>query len=282
MPGTRPGAIPVEEGGGIKRLLVGVLVALGVAVGAAANEGNFGLGGFVLSWLTLDLAETNAVLGAAGYPTLGETVLLTGGSGSRGVAGGVSIGALGISGTTDAIAGGRSLGIEVEFSGITVDLAARPAQRILVAVGVALGKGSIALTARTRFAYDVADALTSPTTTRLNASFFGGMAALRLRINIAGGIWLEGWTGYVLGFPGRWEDDGRPLAGPAVPAQGPLVGVGISFGGFPPPPRAPVVNEDPRGEDTVDHKVPQPEQVPPERDGNEPATEQEPRPPADN
>jgi len=232
----------------VTTLILVVIVALGMGVGGTAEQGSFGLGGFMLGWLTLELAETNAVLSLAGYPTLGETVLVQGGGGSGGAAGGISLGGLGISGSTDAIQGGRSVGLEVGFSGVTVDLVTRPAQRLMVAAGLTLGKGSVALTARTRFAEDVEDALTSPTTTYLNASFFGAMATVRLRINVVGGIWLEGWAGYIVGFPGRWQDEDRPLAGPVVPTQGPVFGVGVSFGGFPSSPPAPVVEEQPTPE----------------------------------
>ncbi len=218
-----------------------VIAVLWMGGAATAQDVDFGqrtvetrltaIGGFLLGWLTLDLDETNAVLEQAGYPGLGELVLMRGGGGSGSARGNIALGGLGLSGTTDAIQGGRSVALEVGFSGVTLDWVTRPAEQLLIGVGAVLGGGSATLTARRRFADDVEDALTTPTTTYLNAGFFGGMGMIRVRVGITRGIWLEGWGGYLLGFPGRWQDEDRALAGPSVPAQGPVFGVGISFGG---------------------------------------------------
>jgi len=213
-----------------KLLLIGVM-ALSLGLVGTAQENGYGFGGFLLGWLTLDLTETNAVLEAAGYPAFGEHVLVMGGGGGGGPLQGIALGGMGFSGTTDAVQGGRSVALEVGFGGVTLAWTERPADRALIGFGVVLGGGSATLTARSRFAEDVEDALTSPTTTHLSAGFFGGMGALRVQLGIADWLWLDGWAGYMLGFPGRWQEDGRPLAGPVVPARGPFVGIGLSLGG---------------------------------------------------
>ncbi|MCR4391360.1 MAG: hypothetical protein NUV94_00950 [Candidatus Acetothermia bacterium] len=110
---------------------------------------------------------------------------------------------------------------------------ARPAaERTLVGVGAALGGGSLDLTVRARYPMDFADASAEPTSTRLSLGFVGGLGYLRLQIQPLDWLWIEGWLGYLLGFPGRWTEGDRELAGPGVQVQGPFFGLRITFGGM--------------------------------------------------
>lgn len=253
------------------KLLFTAVIVLSLGLVGVAQQGGYGFGGFMLGWLMLDLAETNAVLETAGYPALGERILVMGGGGGGGPLRGIALGGMGFSGTADAVQGGRSVELELGFGGVTLEWMEKAADRALIGMGVVLGGGSATLTARSRFAEDMEDALTSPTTTHLSAGFFGGMGVLRLQLGIAEWLWLDGWAGYMIGFPGRWQEDDRPLAGPSVPARGPFFGIGLSFGGVGVSVPEPEVREEIRRVDPTEPRVPPDERpvVEPEPDDEE-------------
>ncbi len=221
----------------MSKWLLAVLLALLLSFAGSGEEIGFGLGGPMLGLIThLDLTALNAELSAAGYPTLPGHMLVTGGGGVGGVTKGPAFGGIGFGGTTDAIAGRRSASLELSFGGMTIERLERAAEGVLVGVGAVLGGGSLQLTVRARDPEDLSDALEDPTTVYLDRGFFGGMVHLRMQIQLLEWLSLDGWAGYLIGFPGRWQDDGREIAGGQVDIGAPFFAVRLGFGGMGPTP----------------------------------------------
>ncbi|MBC7092891.1 hypothetical protein H5T53_02640 [Candidatus Bipolaricaulota bacterium] len=215
------------------RRILAVMVAAAVLGGAAAGEEiGFGVGGVLVGVLPLDLSALNVALLAAGYPVLDGQFVVIGGGGVGGVTGGPVFGGLGFGGSATAIDGERRSDLDLGFGGFTVEVARPAAERTLVSVGAALGGGSLDLTVRARYPVDFTDAIVDPTSTMLSLGFVGGLGYLRLQIQALDWLWIEGWLGYLLGFPGRWTEGGRELAGPPVQVRAPFFGVKVSFGGM--------------------------------------------------
>ncbi len=242
-----------------------VLFAAVVATGATATEQGFGTGGIMIGVVTLDLTELNVALSGAHYPELPQHVLVIGGGGGGGVTGGPAFGGLGFSGTTDAMIGQQSVVLDLSFGGMTVERVERAAQRVLLGFGAVLGGGSLQLTVRSRYPEDFADAITDPTTVHLSRGFLGGMVHVRMQIQLLEWMSLEGWAGYMAGFPGRWKDRDREIAGGEVDVMAPFFGIRLGLGGIDTvrPPEMPDILPDVPAEPEVEPEVePEPEPEP--------------------
>lgn len=217
--------------------LLAACLALLMSFAATADEVGFGFGGPMLGMIThMDLTALNAELSAAGYPTLPGHMMVTGGGGGGGVTKGPAFGGIGFAGTTDAIEDRRTASLELSFGGMTIETMERAAEGVLVGVGAVLGGGSLQLTVRSRDPDNLGDALEEPTTVYLERGFFGGMVHLRMQIRLLDWLSLDGWAGYLIGFPGRWQDDGREIAGGEVDVGAPFFAVRLAFGGMGPIP----------------------------------------------
>ncbi|MFO8033626.1 MAG: hypothetical protein R6U88_00515, partial [Candidatus Bipolaricaulota bacterium] len=180
------------------KAFLAVLFAGLVAFGVAAQDEGFGLGGVMMGMVRLDLTELNAVLDRANYPELRREMLVIGGGGGGGVTRGAAFGGIGFSGTTDAIEGQRRASLTFSFGGMTMERVGRLEERALLGIGGVIGGGTLELTVRSRYADDLQDAITDPTTAHLNRGFFGGMVHLRLQLQLLEWMSLEGWAGYIV------------------------------------------------------------------------------------
>ncbi len=228
-----------------------------LAAGVASTERGFGTGGLLVGVVSLDFTELNAVLSEADYPELPQHVLVIGGGGGGGMTRGPAFGGLGFSGTADAMRAQQSVILELSFGGLTVERVEQAAQRVLLGFGAVLGGGSLALTVRSRYPTDFTDAVTDPTTVHLTRGFFAGMVHIRMQIQLLDWFSLEGWEGYMAGFPGRWRDLDREIAGGQVDVMGPFFGIRLGLGGI--GPAEPLSLPDVQVEDPSDPD-PQPEQ----------------------
>ncbi|MCX7750172.1 MAG: hypothetical protein N2320_01180 [Candidatus Bipolaricaulota bacterium] len=217
-----------------KKILVVAIAALGVlALGAEEEQlGGLGHGGFLAGVLPLEFAPLNEALSAAGYPTVAGPMLVFGGGGSGGVLGGAVFGGLGLGGTLTAIEGEKRTDLELGFGGMTIELVRPAGKTALLGLGLALGGGSLDLTARARRPADFADALANPPVSQLSLRFLGGLGYFRIGFQVLPWLAVDGWAGYFLTFPVGWEEGGREIAGPRVELRAPFFGIRISFGGI--------------------------------------------------
>ncbi|MGC9529407.1 MAG: hypothetical protein ACP5G2_02140 [Candidatus Bipolaricaulaceae bacterium] len=215
------------------RTLILGLVAIALAGPmTSGQEEALGGGGLLLGTLTMDFAELNAALAATGHPELPDQLLLTGGGGWGGTVDGPVFGGLGLEGSVNALAAGKETAFRLQLGGLTVEQVRRLDQGIVLGAGAALGGGTAELTVRSRQAVDFSDALAQPTASVLSTDLWAALLYLRLQLQPLDWLGLEGWLGYLVSFPSRWQEGGRELAGPRLQLRAPFVGVRISFGGF--------------------------------------------------
>ena len=217
-----------------RAVLASVALVGALALTGPGAEMGVGGGGFLAGLLRLDLAPLNGELSSAGYPTLSGDLWVFGGGGSGGATTGLVFGALGFSGSASALAQAKRADLELGFGGITVEFARSLSDKALVGLGVVLGGGGLDLTVRARIATEFAEALTQPTMSQFSLGFLGGLAYLRLHLQVLDWLSLEGWVGYFLGLPGNWEEGGREISGPNIELRAPFFGVRIGLGGFGP------------------------------------------------
>lgn len=210
-----------------------VVTSIGMVVGVVGQVSvGLGSGGPLVGLLTLDFFPLNAALSAAGYPTVEGPLVVFGGGGVGGVLGGPVFGGIGFGGNLTALAADKRTDLELGYGGVVIE-AARPAgQGAIIGVGAVLGGGGLDLTARARRPLDFDDALADPPVSQFRLGFFGGLAYLRLQVQVLPWLAVEGWGGYFLAFPGRWEEGGREIAGPQLELRAPFLGLRISFGGI--------------------------------------------------
>jgi len=217
------------------RILLAALLVVslgGFAIGAEElDPAGFGWGGAHVGLLPLDFSPLNAALTAAGYPALDGQLAVFGGGSGGGVLGGVTFGSLSLSGSLAGLATDRRTDLELWFSGVMVGAARRAGTGVFVGFGAVLGGGGLDLMARARHPRDFADDLAEPTLSRFGLGFLGGMAYVRLQIQVLDWLAFEGWLGYFLAFPGQWEAGGREISGPNLELRAPFLGLGIAFGG---------------------------------------------------
>lgn len=221
------------------------------AVGAAERVMvGMGYGGFLVGLLPIDFSPLNDVLASAGYPVLDGPMVVFGGGGAGGILGGPVFGGLGFGGSLTALAADKRTDVEFGFGGVVIELARQATQGAVIGFGAVLGGGGLDLTARVRQPVDFADALDNPPVSQFSLGFIGGLAYLRLQIQVLPWLAVEGWGGYFLAFPGQWEEGGREIAGPRLDLRSPFLGLRISFGGMGTP-------DEP--ELTMDESIPEPD-----------------------
>ncbi len=218
---------------GQRVLAVVVAVSIGAFAAGAAERAMVGLGygGFLVGILSLDFSPLNEALIAAGYPTMEGPVVVFGGGGAGGLLGGAVFGGLGFGGSSTALMADRRTDLELGFGGVVIELARQATPGAVIGFGAVLGGGGLDLTVRARQPVDFADALETPAVSQFSLGFFGGLAYLRLQIQVLAWLGVEGWGGYFLAFPGQWEEGGREIAGPKLDLRAPFFGLRISFGG---------------------------------------------------
>jgi len=214
----------------VAALLVASLGGLVLAEGEPQPTG-FGGSGMFVGLLPLDFSPLNAVLSAAGYPSVEGPVVVFGGGGAGGILGEVAFGGLGFGGSLTTLAAGRRTDIELGFGGMVIEHPRQVAEGAVLGFGAVLGGGSLDLTTWARQPEDFADSLATPPMSHFGLGFFGGLAYLRVQIQLAPWLAIEGWGGYFLAFSGQWEAGGREISGPQLGLRAPFFGLGIVFGG---------------------------------------------------
>ncbi|MFH1609524.1 MAG: hypothetical protein ABID40_02720 [Candidatus Bipolaricaulota bacterium] len=234
----------------MRLFLVAALLVVPLGGFAIAAEeldlAGLGGGGMLVGLLPLDLSSLNAALTAAGYPALDGQLIVVGGGGAGGILGGPVFGGLGFGGGLTSLSTDKRTDLELGFGGVMVEAARRAGKGVLVGFGAVLGGGGLDLTARSRYPTDFADALAEPTLSQFSLGFVGGLAYLRLQIQVLDWLAFEGWLGYFLAFPGQWEEGGREIAGPKLELRVPFLGLRITFGGVGAPEDVKIPDEEPK------------------------------------
>ncbi|MCD6321358.1 hypothetical protein J7L84_03830 [Candidatus Bipolaricaulota bacterium] len=201
-------------------------VAAFIAVGSVALAGGFGGPG--AAFLFWDLSSLNDALAAAGYPTLDGNFLLYGGIGAGGD--GTLFGGGGFGGSMRAVAGDRSAEVSLGFGAALAEIEVTERERLEAAVGALFGGGSVDLILHSRSYSGFEDALSNPGDLYLSRGFFSFLPYVSAAFRPLEWLGVRVMLGYLLTFPGPWEEGGTELPGPPRTFGGPYLGICIVFG----------------------------------------------------
>ncbi|MGY4707152.1 hypothetical protein ACVNPS_05290 [Candidatus Bipolaricaulota sp. J31] len=207
----------------------GAVLAAVLGLGVLGLGGGFGAGYSGQAFLFWDLAELNAALEAAGYPTLEGFLVLYGGMGVGGDV--LRLGGGGFGGSRSVRAGGRQAELSLGMGGASFEIAVLEGGGFSATVGALLGGGSAELRLRSRAYSSLDDALAAPDDLHLTRGFF-----LFLPF-VAAEFWPLDWLGIrvtagnLLTFPGPWRAGAVELPGPPENLGGPFFSVLVAFGG---------------------------------------------------
>jgi hypothetical protein len=139
---------------------------------------------------------------------------------------------MGFGGTLEVREEGRAATFEFGCGLFSLEHAIGLGRQALVGLGVGLGGGAASLELRSRWPEDFQDALSAPTLTRLEASFFSALLYLRFQVQPWDWLGLEAWAGYLVSLPVPWQEGGRDLSGPQFSLQAPFFGLSAALGGM--------------------------------------------------
>lgn len=214
----------------------GGVLALGVLlgvffVGGGAQEELVGGGGSMALFFFADLAPLNEVLVAHGFAGFSSPVLLWGGGGLAGGLRDIRIGGFGFGGDVYSVSGEKVARLALGFGGMVFERGIWSGNQIGLSFGALLGGGSAELELVHRLPSSFADALESPVGVLFSRSFFLLQPYLGVEFYLFDWLFVKVQLGYTLTLGWAWEMAGRPVEGPPLNLNAPVLQVFLGFGG---------------------------------------------------
>lgn len=193
--------------------------------------GAMGGGGPYIGWLSLSLADLNAVLEQYDYAAFPEGMLVFGGNGFGGMFEGVRFGGGGAGGDVSTRKADKVAKLEIGYGGFAVSWGLAHGDRYDVAVGAVIGGGEARLDLVANRPNSFEEALDTPSNTLLTRGFFMVQPQASVGLSLLPWLAVRVTGGYLFTLPESWKQGETDLPGPPASFSGWEIHVQFEFGG---------------------------------------------------